>query len=127
MSTLPPDQVDILYPTAVLDKAYIPEDTFLRSFLLALPRRHIFFQYIALGVRLQSAADIIDRPFPKLFSNFSRLEEYAKDTILVLLFRGEGENTPPWSRPWFPDGQLGTLPIGLYIESLNKDSTRFWQ
>jgi len=52
MSTLPPDQVDIIYPTAVLDKAYMLEDTFLRSFLLALPPRRLFFRYIALGIRL---------------------------------------------------------------------------
>lgn len=89
-------QIDLLYPTAVLGEAYIKEDTFLRSFLLALPNRRLSFRYIAPGVQLQSPSDIADQPFPKLFSDLSnRIDYNEKDPIPLLLFRGEGESKSP--------------------------------
>ena len=121
-SSSPQTQIDLLYPTTVLDKAYIKEDTFLRSFLLALPRRYLSFRYIAPGIQLQSLSDITDQPFPKLFSDLSdRIDYNEKDTIPLLLFRGEGESISPWVGPWFPDGEPRSIPAGLYIEDIHKD------
>ncbi|KAI2730138.1 hypothetical protein CBS147332_1990 [Penicillium roqueforti] len=115
-------QIDILYPTAVLGEAYIKEDTFLRSFLLALPNRRLSFRYIAPGVQLQSPSDIADQPFPKLFSDLSnRIDYNEKDPIPLLLFRGEGESKSPWVGPWFPDGELEFIPTDLYIEDIAQD------
>lgn len=123
-STLPSPQtqIDLPYPAAVLDKAHIKEATFLRSFLLALPHRCLLFRYIAPGIQLQSPSSIADQPFPKLFSDLSnRIDHDEKDTIPLLLFRGQGENTSPWVGPWFPDGEPGSIPTGLYIEDIHMD------
>jgi hypothetical protein len=44
----------IRYSQSVLNEAFTPKKSFVRSFLSALPPRQIHFRYLAPGIRIQS-------------------------------------------------------------------------
>ncbi|KAJ6142712.1 hypothetical protein N7471_002165 [Penicillium samsonianum] len=46
-------KIAINYPQSVLDEAFTPNKSFVRSFLSALPSREIQFRYIAPGLQIQ--------------------------------------------------------------------------
>ncbi|KAJ5139691.1 hypothetical protein N7448_003099 [Penicillium atrosanguineum] len=111
---------ELPYSNSVLDECFVPRDSFVRSFLSALPARNINFRHIAPGIRIQSPSEFISQPFADRRDNFRRLSKNDQNphSIPVLLFRGEGLNISPWIRPWFPDEKALDIPVGLYSESV---------
>ena len=77
------------------------------------------------GIRLQNPIEFINQPLADCRHNRLIPELYITDQAAplfpLLLFRGERENTSPWTRPWFPDGKAEKIPSGLYIEPTYKD------
>jgi hypothetical protein len=110
-----------------LEEAFIEADSFVKSFLSALPNRYLKFRHKAPGIQLQTPIEFTNQPFADRRYNvfFPTLYHTDQETYSfpLLLFREEGENKPPWTRPWFPDGNLKAekIPSGLYIESTEKD------
>jgi hypothetical protein len=104
----------------VIDALSIKGDSFIRRFLSALPVRQLKFCYIAPGIRLQSPDELKNQPFAE-HCNHDRFPgpdiiDQPKTYFPLLVFRGMQENKSPWSRPWFPDGNSGDIPNGLYVE-----------
>lgn len=122
LSTLPNGQfMDLPYSESVINEACVPNNSFIRSFLLALPVRRIQFRYIAPGIGIQSATEFIAQPFAKLLDNLSsRFDAKDSSDMPVCLFRGDGVNASPWIKPWFPDGNAQDIPSGLYTEWIHK-------
>lgn len=121
-SRLPPttsnQEIELPYSDLVIDKSLPAKNSFIRSFLSALPPRHMKFRYIAPGIRIQNPAEFISQPFTEpreIFQPLSKIEESIYG-LPTLLFRADGANSSPWTRPWFPDGVAQDIPVGLYIE-----------
>lgn len=116
--------ISLPYSESVLEASFIEKDSFTGHFLSDLPTRHVNFRYIAPGIQLQDPDEFIDQPladrrfntlFPDLFSS-----KQPPSVFPFLLFRGQGSNKSPWTRPWFPDGNAEPIPSGLYIEPTEK-------
>lgn len=121
-SRLPPNtsnqEIELPYSDLVIDKSLPAKNSFIRSFISALPPRHMKFRYIAPGIRIQNPAEFISQPFTEpreIFQPLSKIEESIYG-LPTLLFRADGANSSPWTRPWFPDGVAQDIPVGLYIE-----------
>ncbi|KAJ5779983.1 hypothetical protein N7457_005143 [Penicillium paradoxum] len=117
-SRLPPttsnEEIRLPYSDLMIDDSMPTEHSFIRSFLLAVPPRRIKFHYIAPGIRIQPQAEFVSQPFTKPHDDFQMLSELEKP---ALLFRADGTNYSPWTRPWFLDGVTRVIPAGLYIEA----------
>ncbi|CAI7576292.1 unnamed protein product [Penicillium pancosmium] len=113
------------YSESVMEASFIEVDSFARCFLSALPNRQLNFRYIAPGIRLQDPAELINQPLAdRRFNELipDRFNTAQPEALFpLLLFRGEGENKSPWTRPWFPDGNAENIPSGLYLEPTDKD------
>lgn len=113
------------YSESVMETSFIEADSFVKSFLSALPIRHLKFCHIAPGIRLQTPIEFINQPLADRRHNVLIPDLYSTDqetpSFPLLLFRGERENKSPWTRPWFPDGKAENIPSGLYIEPTDKD------
>jgi hypothetical protein len=121
-SRLPPttsnQEIELPYSDLVVNKSLPARDSFIRSFLSAVPPRHMKFRYIAPGIRIQNPAEFASQPFTEARENFKPLSKIEESTygLPTLLFRADGANSSPWTRPWFPDGIAQDVPAGLYIE-----------
>lgn len=122
----PPAQsakIAINYPQPVLDEAFIPNKSFVKLFLAALPSREIQFRYIAPGIRIQYFDEFKTQPFAALSvirqnSSDGEDEENGEDEqIPFLLFRADGTNSSPWCPPY----DSIDIPAGLYIEEIDEN------
>ncbi|KAJ5138557.1 uncharacterized protein N7515_003405 [Penicillium bovifimosum] len=108
------------YSESVMEASFIKADWFVKSFLSALPIRHLKFRHIAPGIRLQTPIEFTNQPLADRRHNVLIPDFYGTDkqtsSFPFLLFRGERENMSPWIRPWFPDGKAENIPSGLYME-----------
>ncbi|KAJ5976047.1 hypothetical protein N7481_009754 [Penicillium waksmanii] len=117
--------ITLPYSESVVEASFIEVDSFARCFLSALPVRQLNFRYIAPGIRVQDPIELINQPladrrFNELIPDrFSTAQPEAH--FPLLLFRGDGENKSPWTRPWFPDGNAENIPSGLYLEPTDND------
>jgi hypothetical protein len=113
------------YSGSVIEASFIEADSFASCFLSALPVRQLNFRYIAPGIRLQDPVELVNQPLAERRFNELIPDRFGtakpEPCFPLLLFRGEGENKSPWSRPWFPDGNAENIPSGLYIEPADKD------
>ena len=109
---------------SMIDDSFTQRDSFARCFLSALPNCHINFRYIAPGIRVQSPEEFITQPFAERRDTVMFPRPFGSgensSSIPLLLFRGDGENKSPWTRPWFPDGEAKDIPAGLYIEPIDR-------
>ncbi|KAJ5333171.1 hypothetical protein MYU51_021163 [Penicillium brevicompactum] len=112
------------YSESVMDASFIEADSFIKSFLSALPARRIKFSHIAPGIRLQTPIESTNQPLADRRHNVLIPDLFGTNqeppSFHFLLFRGERENKSPWTRPWFPDGNAENIPSGLYIEPTDK-------
>jgi hypothetical protein len=113
------------YSDSVIEASFIETDSFIGCFLSALPVRQLNFRYIAPGIRLQNPVEFINQPlaerrYNQFIPGYFRIDQLTP-CFPLLLFRGERENKSPWSRPWFPDGNVENIPSGLYIEPTQKE------
>ncbi|KAJ5995751.1 hypothetical protein N7481_002728 [Penicillium waksmanii] len=119
------EDIVLPYSESVLDASFIEADWFIRSFLAALPIRHLKFRHLAPGIRLQTPTEFTNQPLADRRHNVLIPDLYSTNqetsSFPLLLFRGERENKSPWTRPWFPDGKAENIPSGLYIEPTDKD------
>ncbi|KAJ5770013.1 uncharacterized protein N7511_002064 [Penicillium nucicola] len=117
------DKIDIKYPQSVLDEAFTPQRSFVRSFLSALPPRQVHFRFIAPGIWLQSIDELKIQPFAVHNAGSQRgLDDEDEhnnedEEIPFLLFRADGSNVSPWDHPF----NNVDCPAGLYIEGIQKD------
>ncbi|CAG8903506.1 unnamed protein product [Penicillium egyptiacum] len=109
-------KIDIQYPQSVLDEAFTPKKSFVRSFLSALPRRQVYFRYIAPGLRLQSVDEFKSQPFAAHSAISQNDSDDEGEEIPFLLFRADGSNLSPWGQPF---NNVDT-PAGLYTEDIDK-------
>ncbi|OGE50002.1 hypothetical protein PENARI_c019G09674 [Penicillium arizonense] len=110
------DKIDITYPQSILDKAFTPNKSFVRSFLSALPPREIHFRYIAPGIRIQSFDELKSQPFAAFCATRQDKSDGEDEEMPFLLFRADGSNLSPWSRPYYNVD----IPAGLYTEEISK-------
>ncbi|CAI7601020.1 unnamed protein product [Penicillium viridicatum] len=116
-------KIAINYPQSVLDEAFIPNKSFVGSFLSALPSREIQFGYIAPGIRIQSFDELKTQPFAALSAMTQNIsdgedeDDGEDEQIPFLLFRADGSNPSPWCRPY----DNIDIPAGLYIEEIDKN------
>lgn len=117
--------ITLPYSDSVMNASFIEADWFIKSFLAALPIRHVKFRHIAPGIRIQTPIEFMNQPLADRRHNVLIPDLYSTNqetsSFPLLLFRGERENKSPWTRPWFPDGNAKNIPSGLYIEPTDKD------
>jgi hypothetical protein len=107
------DGIELPYPNWVIE-SLARKDSFAQEFLSALPIRYINCHYIAPGIRIQNITEFIAQPFENLGGSYGDRDV----TPPLLLFRGDGENTTPWSLRWLLDGRKD-IPAGLYLEAVH--------
>ncbi|KAJ5966638.1 hypothetical protein N7501_002886 [Penicillium viridicatum] len=110
-------KIAINYPQSVLDEAFIPNKSFVGSFLSALPSREIQFGYIAPGIRIQSFDELKTQSFAALSTMTQNISDGEDEQIPFLLFRAGGSNPSPWCCPY----DNIDIPAGLYIEVIDKN------
>ncbi|KAJ5114059.1 hypothetical protein N7456_002593 [Penicillium angulare] len=120
--------VTLPYSNSVIEASFIEADSFLGHFFSTLPVRHIKFNHIAPGIRLQTPIEFTNQPLADRRHNqlipdlYNYKTEEKTPSLPLLLFRGEKRNKSPWTRPWFSDGIPEEIPSGLYIEPAYKDN-----
>ncbi|KAJ6118485.1 hypothetical protein N7471_013105 [Penicillium samsonianum] len=113
--------VETRTPESVFNEAFVPNNSFIRSFLSALPPRQIHFRYIAPGIWIQSAAELKHQSYAAYRAGAQSGPDDDEDDsddeeMPFLLFRADGSNLSPWGRPF----DNIDIPAGLYTEEINK-------